>query len=222
MSRTRLSPDARRSQLLDLGVRLFAHRGIGEITVDLLASKAGISRGLLYHYFGNIGGFQEAVVRRAAEQMVALTEPPTEGAVMERVTRSIGAYVDFVDSHYEAYLTLARGAASGNETLAAVYDEARSAIADRIVSLAGGSGAISSELGLDLPDTPAARLAVRGWQKMAEEMVLTWRAAPDDIGITRDELVNLLISSLAAVVGSVSEGALAGHALEVGAAPEPG
>ena len=61
--RQRLSPDTRREQLLELGVRLFATRTLDEISIDLLAEEAGISRGLLYHYFGNKQDFHEAECR---------------------------------------------------------------------------------------------------------------------------------------------------------------
>ena len=60
----RLTPEQRRTQLLDLGVSLLATRSLDELTIDVLADEAGISRGLLYHYFGNKHDFREAVVRR--------------------------------------------------------------------------------------------------------------------------------------------------------------
>ena len=70
-ARTRLSKEERRSQLLDLGVRLLSTRSLDELSIDLLAEEAGISRGLLYHYFGNKHDFHEAVVRRAADDLIA-------------------------------------------------------------------------------------------------------------------------------------------------------
>ena len=51
MTRTRLSPTERRAQLLDLGMVLLAERGLEDLSIDVLAEHAGISRGLLYHYF---------------------------------------------------------------------------------------------------------------------------------------------------------------------------
>ena len=87
-SRTRLTPEERRSQLLDLGVRLFARRSLQEVTIDLLAETAGISRGLLYHYFGNIGGFHHAVVQRAADELIAITAPPAGGEPYDRLLAS--------------------------------------------------------------------------------------------------------------------------------------
>ena len=77
---SRLAPDERRSQLLDLGVRLLATRSLDQLSIDLLAEEAGISRGLLYHYFGNKHAFHEAVVRRAADDLIAQTAPPAGDA----------------------------------------------------------------------------------------------------------------------------------------------
>lgn len=189
--RTRLTPDERRSQLLDLGVRLFARRPLHEVSIDLLAEKAGISRGLLYHYFGNLVGFQEAVVRRAAADLVARTAPPAEGTAVERLLASVGAYVEFVDENYEGYLSLVAGAKSGNETMRRVYDEARAALTDRI---------FESDTDNLVPDTPAARLLVRGWSALAEEMVLAWKATPADDRIARDELLAAITGALPALV----------------------
>ena len=194
-TRVRLSPDERRSQLLDLGVRLLAHRSLDELSIDLLAEEAGISRGLLYHYFGNKHAFHEAVVRRAADDLIEQTAPPADGDPLTRLAASVTAYVDYVEANYEGYLSLVKGAQGGNETLRAIYDEARSALTDRIFT--------SDAQAEVIPDTPAIRLLVRGWSAMAEELVLSWVAAPGEV--SRDELLGLLAVSLPALV----EGAVA-------------
>src|SRR3954471_12985850 len=106
--RTRLSPEQRRSQLLDLGVRLLAHRSLDELSIDLLAEEAGISRGLLYHYFGNKHAFHEAVVRRAADDLIEQTAPPVGGEPAERLLVSVTAYVDYVVANHEGYVSLVK------------------------------------------------------------------------------------------------------------------
>ncbi|GHJ61195.1 TetR family transcriptional regulator [Nocardioides sp. OK12] len=193
--RTRLSPEQRRSQLLDLGVRLLATRSVDELSIDLLAEEAGISRGLLYHYFGNKQAFHEAVVRRAADDLISQTAPPVEGDPVHRLLVSVTAYVDYVDANYEGYLSLVRGAASGNETMRAIYDDARRALTDRIFD--------EDPHGNLVPDTPAARLLLRGWASMVEEVVLRWKVTPD--GITRDQLLELVAGSLPALAGLLPE-----------------
>ncbi|UDY23065.1 TetR/AcrR family transcriptional regulator [Nocardioides sp. Kera G14] len=195
--RTRLTSEERRSQLLDLGVRLFSRRSLPEISIDLLAETAGISRGLLYHYFGGLAGFQEAVVRRAADDLIARTAPPASGDAISRLLTSIDAYVSYVDEHYEGYLSLVAGARSGNETLRRIYDEGRSALTDRI---------FTSDTDNLLPDSPTARLLVRGWASMAEEMVLEWKASGGGDGgaVSRDELLRLITAALPALASELS------------------
>ena len=188
--RTRLTPDQRRTQLLDLGVSLLATRSLDELTIDVLAEEAGISRGLLYHYFGNKHDFREAVVRRAVGDLVEQTAPPEGGEPLERLLASVAAYVDYVVANYQGYVSIVRGAAGGNETLRQVYEETRAALTDRIFT--------EDAQGEIIPDTPAARLMVRGWSAMGEEMVLTW--VTDPRGVTREQLLESLSASLPALV----------------------
>jgi AcrR family transcriptional regulator len=199
--RTRLTPDQRRSQLLDLGVRLLATRSLDELSIDLLAEEAGISRGLLYHYFGNKHAFHEAVVRRAADDLIAQTAPPVDGEPHERLLISVTAYLDYVVANHEGYLSLVKGAAGGNETLREIYEEARSALTDRIFREDARSDSGEGEI---IPDTAASRLVVRGWSAMTEELVLAW--VDDPSGVTREELIEILAASLPALVGVIPAG----------------
>ena len=187
--RIRLSPEQRRTQLLDLGVGLLATRSLDELTIDLLAEEAGISRGLLYHYFGNKRAFHEALVRRAVEDLVEQTAPPPGGAPLDRLLASVTAYVDYVTANYEGYVSIVKAASGGNETLRRLYEDARAALNDRIFT--------EDAQGELIPDTPAARLMVRGWSALTEELVLTWAADPGEV--TRDDLLAAISGSLPAL-----------------------
>ena len=188
--RTRLDPARRREQLLDLGVRLLGTRSLEDLSIDDLAEEAGVSRGLLYHYFGGKQEFREAVCRRAADELIAQTAPPEGGEPLERLLASMTAYLDYVVDNYQGYVSLVRGAAGGNAALRQVYDDARAALTDRVFT-ADAAGEL-------VPDTPANRLLVRGWSALTEELVLAWIAEPG--GVTRDELVGLLARSLPSLV----------------------
>ena len=189
-TRTRLTPDERRRQLLDLGARLLATRSIDEISIDLLAEQAGISRGLLYHYFGSKHDFRRAVIRHAVDELIAQTAPPVEGEPLERLVASMAAYVDYVAANYAGYRSIVKAAAGGTDAMRELYEEARSALTDRIFR--------EDAQGEILADTPAARLVVRGWSALAEEVVLTW--VEDPRAMTRDELLAFLARSLPALV----------------------
>jgi len=192
--RTRLSPDQRREQLLDLGTRLLAHRSLDELSIDLLAEEAGVSRGLLYHYFGSKQGFHEAVVRHAADDLIAQTAPPDGGAPLERLLTSVAAYVDYVAANHEGYVSLVRAAAGGSENLRAIYEDARSALSERVFR--------DDPAGQLVSDTPLNRLVVRGWSAMVEELVLSWIDEPREV--TRDQLLVMITESLPAVLEATS------------------
>ncbi len=204
-TRSRLAPDERRSQLLDLGVRLLATRSLDELSIDLLAEEAGISRGLLYHYFGNKHAFHEAVVRRAADDLIAKTAPPAEGDPLERLQVSLAAYVDYVLANFEGYVSLLKGAGGGNEALRAIYEEVRSVLSERIFTEQNSFGDPDGQL---IADTPRNRLVVRGWSAMTEELVITWGTdqRAGRTGVTRDELLGIIGGSLPALIGDPSGG----------------
>jgi len=171
-------------------VRLLATRSLEELSIDLICHEGGISRGLLYHYFGSKQGFHRAVVQRAADDLYAQTAPPEEGEPLDRLLASLTAYVDYVATNFEGYRSLVQAAASGPGDLREIYEEARQALSDRIFT-ADAAGEV-------ITDTPEARLVVRGWASLVEEMTLRW--AEDPHGLTRDELLAVLGAALPSLV----------------------
>ena len=194
--RVRMTPDDRREQLLELGVRLLSTRSVDELSIDVLAEEAGISRGLLYHYFGNKQGFHRAVVRKAADDLIRVTAPPAEGEPLERLARSLEAYVDYVASNFEGYTSRVRAAAGGDEALREIYEEARAALTGRIFDVATEERNLLETFGI--ADTPSTRLLVRGWSAMTEDVVISWVHDPE--GVDKADLLHLLASALPGVL----------------------
>ena len=190
MTRTRLSPTERRAQLLDLGLVLLAERGLDDLSIDVLAEHAGISRGLLYHYFSDKRDFHLAVLRRMAEEVVAITAPPVEGTPMTRMLASLEAFVGFVADNHAAYASFVRAARGGDADFHQIYEESRAALLDRIFEVSA-----PEELApLGLHDDPRGHLLVRGWSALVEETVMAW--LEDPTVMTREELLVLLTAAL--------------------------
>ena len=192
--RVRMSPETRREQLLELGTRLLATRTLDEISIELLAEEAGISRGLLYHYFHNLQEFHVAVVRRAVEDLFAITAPRDIEDPLQQLSVSLGAYLDYVAENYTGYLSLVRAASGGNEELRAIYLEGRRALIERIFEIAGPEQLAA----LGVEDTPTTRLLVDGWAAMVENVVIAWVSDPH--GLSRDEVLTRLVHALPAIV----------------------
>lgn len=192
--RVRMSPDSRREQLLALGVEVLSTRSLDDLSIDLLAEEAGISRGLLYHYFGNKQDFHEAVVRRAVEDLIAVTAPVDDGDMMVRLRVSLDNYLSYVETNHTAYLSIRRAASGGNETIREIYESARNALTDRIFDSAGP--AVLAEFGIK--DVPGTRMMARAWAALIEHACLEW--VEDARGITRDALLASVTDSLIAVL----------------------
>jgi AcrR family transcriptional regulator len=191
--RTRLSPDARRAQLIDLGVEMLATRRLDELSVELIAKAAGISRGLLFHYFPSKQDFHLEVARAAAAEMLRRTEPDVELAPVEALRTALTSFMDYVQENPDNYKSLVRGAASGDVRMRGIFDATRTAMAQRVVD-------VIAQMGLEVD--ARTRLAIQGWVAFVEECVVRWI---DDATIGRDELLEMLTKSLPAVALSASD-----------------
>lgn len=191
--RTRLNPDARRAQLIQLGVEMLATRRLDELSVDLIANTAGISRGLLFHYFPSKREFHLEVVRAAAAEMLRRTEPDTTRAPVEALRGALTSYIDYVEENPDNYRSLVRGAASGDASMRAIFDATRSTMAQRVIDALSAQG---------LEADPRVRLAIHGWVAYVEECVVRWI---DTRTVSRDDLLDLLTRSLPAIALAATE-----------------
>lgn len=195
-TRLRMRPDQRREQLLQIGVEMLATRPLEEITIELLAEEAGISRGLLYHYFAGKHEFHLAIVRRAVEDLYAITAPRGLDDPLAQLTASMGAYLDYVRDNHTGYTSLIRAAKGGNDELREIYETARQALTDRVFDAVGPEALA----GLGIVDSPLTRMIARAWACFCEDLVLTWVADPDQA--TREELLTAMVDALPATLGS--------------------
>src|SRR6476661_2909346 len=63
-ARVRMSTEDRREQLLRAGVELLRRRPHEEVSIEEIAEAAGVSKGLLYHYFPTKKDFLVAAIER--------------------------------------------------------------------------------------------------------------------------------------------------------------
>lgn len=92
-TRTRLSAEARRAQILDIARELFVTRGYHHTSTDDILARAGIAKGTLYHHFASKEEILRALVLRTCDDLAARAEAAahTPGSAIERFVRTIGA-----------------------------------------------------------------------------------------------------------------------------------
>jgi AcrR family transcriptional regulator len=107
----RLPRAQREAQILAIAEEVFAERGYQLTTMEEVADRAGITKPVIYDYFGSKEGLLSATIARAREQLLASTvavwhgQPP--GTPMEEFFRgSVQAFFDFIDEHRSAFILI--------------------------------------------------------------------------------------------------------------------
>lgn len=200
--RIRLENDQRRAQLLALGVQAFSERTYDDVSIDDIAKAAGISKGLLYHYFPTKRDLYLAGLRTTAAELIASTTAATSDMSMpplERMRAGLDAYLDHVSRHARPFVALMRGGIGSDPEVVGVIEGVRATYVERFLEKAEGTP-LSDLL---LSNRPLVRLAVRGWIGFVEAASLEWLQKKDVERTTlRDMLVDALLASLRISAGA--------------------
>lgn len=180
-----MSSDDRREQLLRAGAELLGRRPYDEVSIDEIARAAGISKGLLYHYFPTKNDFVVAVLREEVERVTALTAPDPTLPPLEQIDAALDAFLDYVENHASGFATMFRTRGGGDPEIRAVMDEARER---RIEVLLDGIAGQLLAPGADR-ESPVLRSAVQGWIFFVEGVLLRWLDKRD---LSRQQLRELL------------------------------
>src|SRR3954454_7327982 len=121
-TRRRLTPHARRAELLRAAEAVFAANPYDEVSVEDIADAAGVSKNLLYHYFSGKRDLYLSIIRSAAREVFRRTEPDLELPPIDRLRASIDQHLRYVEEHSEGYIKLLQGAGGDPEVLALVDD----------------------------------------------------------------------------------------------------
>lgn len=160
--RTRLPPDERRAAIVQAAIRCFEGKDPTTVTFEEIAAAAGVSRALVYNYFGDRGGLLAAVY----EALVAELDQELAGAFAvgvtprERVHEAVERYVAFAGAnptHWQMRCLLE----------ATPYDavkDARRARFDRLAQVWGSSA--------------ESRIVVAGLVGLIEAIAVEWLSQP--------------------------------------------
>jgi AcrR family transcriptional regulator len=173
----RLGPDARRAQLVGVGLALIKEMPFDEVTAEVVARVGGVSKGLVFHYFPTTRDLQVAILRAAAAELLSELDVSAGLPPDEALKVGLDAFVRYIEQQPASYQAVARRAGS-DEQLLAVFEETRVAVVDIVAATLGFS---------ELP--PGLRLVFRGWIAMVEECVLHWL---EEKPVPRDELLDFL------------------------------
>jgi AcrR family transcriptional regulator len=183
----RLDPDSRREHLLNVGAALFAERAYDDVLVDEVAREAGISRGLLYHYFANKREFFVAILTVEGKKLAAATKPDMSLTPLERLRTSLDAYFRYVESNRAGFRAIFRGSLSADTKVRAIVQR----------NLDREAGRLLSGISPREPASDRLELAIYGWLAFLIATTLRWL---DDEALSRAELRELCVGTLISLI----------------------
>jgi AcrR family transcriptional regulator len=188
-TRRRLSPEARREQLVAAAMPVVAEEGFADFSLGRIANRAGVTRNLLYHYFPR--GRPDVALAVAHEAGRQLTEDwVTDEALPlpERLAANFGRIYGHAMDPSDAWRIHRHGRAYAHPEL--------TRIAERYGEVVISSIALNH---VGTPDPPQlVRLALIGFLAFAEAVLDQARST----AVPREDVMRVLADTLVAAVQS--------------------
>jgi AcrR family transcriptional regulator len=187
--RTRLSPEARRQQLVEIGAKIFAERSFDDVWIEEVAKAAGVSRGLVYHYFPNKQDYFSAIVLHGLQNAFEISTPDLTLPPDRWV-------IDSIDNLFSV-------AEQNADVFRAVYTS-RHALDDKVIEAinAGRELQVVRICRIVTPGeepSPTIRTAMDGWAAMLDWLLLEWL---DGRVTDREQLVKIAAGSLVGTIAT--------------------
>jgi AcrR family transcriptional regulator len=194
---SRLDVDERRRQLLEASIRIFSEKRYDEVSMSEIATAAGISKGLVYHYFSSKQELFRATLEDAARDIAMRIEPDESLAPAERVRASLDAYLEWIEAHEPGYIRL-------------IEDVGRVSDVRQLVGRVREDTAVLIARQAVVGDPPRALVsAALGWLWFMDGVCLDWLARRH---MTREQVRDML---LAVLFGSVMAASSVEPAIEL-------
>jgi AcrR family transcriptional regulator len=198
-TRVRKDYDERREQILQCALAIFSKRSYDEVSSTEIAAAAGVSRGLLNHYFRTKRDLYLAAVEQLLHVPPIPVPPYVLGAgIRDRVEQSVDGWLELLERNQGTWLAaLRRTASGGDERLTALLDDARDRAVERITEVVGLTPAAAEH--------PEIRAVLRGYSGMAEATSHEWLrgrlSRHQTRTILQETLVHLIEHTLPQITG---------------------
>ncbi|EWT07883.1 TetR family transcriptional regulator [Intrasporangium chromatireducens Q5-1] len=196
--RTRVPRAEREAQMLEVAEEVFVARGIQAATMDEIAERVGVTKPLIYDYFGSKEGLLAASIERGRRQLLGLiidawsAQPDLE--VRDRLRAVVLAFFTFIDEHDRMFALLrTEGSLVGPaaESVERIRQQTAKAFAEGLRSLPAFDQLPSSRV------TGMAELLIGACDRLAVSRVMT-------PGLSAGDAADLVMTTMWDGLGSIA------------------
>ena len=187
----RMSPQARREDLIRAALDLFGSRAPELVTVDDIVARADVSRPLFYRYFSSLRELQVESLKTVTDGLIDGLAQIGDGPPLVRLRAAVRGLIAVADEYQAGYIALLRGGSviATSET-DAVVDQVRNRAVDLILEATGVGD-----------PSPLLLLTLRCWTAVVEGTLLTWL---QERSVPRETLDGWLVDQLVAMTAATA------------------
>ena len=182
--RRRMSAAERRDQLIGVALLCFAEKGFDGTSIEEIATRAGVSKPVIYEHFGGKEGLYAVVVDREVNTLLhslrdAVTADAGSRALIERGSLAL---LGFIENHPEGFQIIMRDSSEvGGSSFASILN-------DVIVRVEGLLIPKFEKMGFDPKAVPLIAQALTGLVAMTGQW---WLDNPE---FTKEEVATYLVN----------------------------
>jgi AcrR family transcriptional regulator len=137
--RRRLPREQRRRKLLEAARAQIMERGYGELTMERVAARAGVSKALVYDHFSHRRDLYLAVLADERARLVERLAPAIAYGDREtRVRSGVTAFLELIEEYGDGYVELFRNPVAHDPELAEALTELRDGVAEMVAGFIAG------------------------------------------------------------------------------------
>jgi len=182
MTRTRLTAEERRRQLVDVGASLFAAKPYDDVSMEEIAETGQISRALLYRHFPTKRDLFAAIYRQAADGLLSKTELDTSRPIAEQIAAGLDAHIDYFAANRNTVLAANRTLA-GDPVIQSIIEGELDELRRRVIDVSG----------VDAEHRQMLSSVVMSWLVFVRVLTVEWLT---DEAFSREQLRDAALGAL--------------------------
>ncbi|MFL5860516.1 MAG: TetR/AcrR family transcriptional regulator [Solirubrobacteraceae bacterium] len=190
----------REQLILRVAGQVFAEGGYDRASMDAIAALAGVSKPMLYAYFGSKEGLYLAYIERTGgelvQRLVVADQDGTHSHPAVRLRAVINEFLAFVEEHSDGWTVLYREV-NTRRPLAEQVAQLRSQVVDAVRRMLEAQGEPSSA-GLRPPASEGVAEAIVG---AGEALANWWLKKPD---VAREDIADWYVSLARATISAAT------------------
>jgi AcrR family transcriptional regulator len=187
----------REQSILAVAGQVFAQTGYEGASMDRIATLAGVSKPMLYAYFGSKEGLYVAYVERTGGELVQRLVGVDGTEPRARLRAVISEFLAFVEEHRDGWTVLYHEL-NNRRPLAEQVAQLRSRIVTEVQGMLSGAGAGTGRPGLVGPASEGVAVAIVG----AGESLANWWLTRSDVA--REDVVDWYVGLTRAAISAAT------------------